>query len=561
MKRFLCTRVRRNRKFAYIAIICLLGLAFVIMQNFFLVAKQEIVVQPRLKHQQAKIPLENLPRKNSKGRSEHIHNFITGIFDVQQKLSNFFQVSNSTIGIASTTTKAFLSNSCELVRKRIESPHEGGDRCMRIKQLVSQGLLEYVVREADEELCALVRPLFTQRKLVIWTNDHHSAPVLDLRSLLEPLGVEFIDHTLFPSCRFYCHCDGKQGLKVLTEENVLQLSPELMKQFHEAYPTNNSEFARVDAFAMFHCSSQYEMFRIYNKSIISIATIRYEACRKPKRWTELNGNLSKLNGRSEHVIGTSGIYDKEYIRYFTGLKVDLIPNFCAYTGGWYNPIKNNGSYLLYPQRDGFLGQFAKFWDSEFTIHYKMQNATFKLVSKQTKYIDNWIRVSTHETWDFGFHLGIVHVPYQTSTMSISEHYKMGIPLFFPAHDTFVEWNMNYRLAYDRVYFATEARKEFSKGSEIPPHESQRGIPDPNDESDPVSQHHWFLLADYYTLPHITYFHSIKHLVDILQSMSRDSLLTISAKMRAFNREQLKHLLNYWRTRLINISASSFNKPH
>ena len=144
------------------------------------------------------------------------------------------------------------------------------------------GLLEYVLREADTELCSLVRPLFTHRKLVIWTNDHHSTPVLDLRSLLEPFGVEFIDHTLYPECRFFCHCDGKHSLQVLNEENVLEMSLSLMELFQKAYSTNNSGSARVDAFAMFHCSSQYEMFRFYNKSIISIATLRYETCRKPK---------------------------------------------------------------------------------------------------------------------------------------------------------------------------------------------------------------------------------------------------------------------------------------
>ena len=554
----------RVRKFSFILIICLLGLTFFILQNIILNKTQKLELEPfeptltKLTLHEQDHFLANLPQNYFKSKSEPIHHFSNRIHNVQQRRFDFVQVSISKSGITSITTEAFLQNSCELVRRRIESPHVGGDRCRRIKQLVAQGLLEYVLREADEELCALVRPLFTNRKLVIWTSDHHSAPVLDLRSMLEPLGVEFIDHTLFPSCRFYCLCDGKRNLKVLTEENVLEMGPELMERFHKAYPVNNSDFARVDAFAMFHCSSQYEMFRIYNKSIISIATLRYETCRKPRRWTELNETLSKLYGRPEHVIGTSGKYDKEYIRYFTGLKVDLVPNFCAYTGGWYNPITNNGSYLLYPQRDGFAGQFAKFWNSEFTNHYKMQNATFKLVSKQTKYTKDWVRVTTHETWDLGSYLGIVNVPYQTSTMSISEHYRMGIPLFFAAHDTFVKWNIKYRLVYDRT---SAMREGFSYKSEIPPHESQRGIPDPNDERDPVSQNHWFHFADYYTLPHITYFKSIEHLVNILQNTSSDRLLAISAKMRAFNREQLKQLLHYWRTRLIDISASSSNKPY
>ena len=122
------------------------------------------------------------------------------------------------------------------------------------------------------------------------------------------------------------------------------------------------------------------------------------------------------------------------------------------------------------------------------MHYKKQNATFELMSKQTKYTANWIRVSTHETWNLGSHLGIVHVPNQVSTMSIFEHYRMEIPLFFAAHETFVDWNIKYRLVYDRT---SAMRKGFSTGSGIPPQESQKEVPDPNYERDPVSQCHWF----------------------------------------------------------------------
>ena len=320
-----------------------------------------------------------------------------------------------------------------------------------------------------------------------------------------------------------------------------------MEQFQTAYPINDSDMARVDAFAMFYCSSQFEMYRPYNKSIISIAALRYEACRTPPRWQDLNGNVSLLFRQSKHIIGANNQYDREYIRYFTGLKVDLIPSFCVYTGGSYNPKQN--SYIFYPQRDGFQGEFATFWETQFRMYYNNFNATFELVPIRAKYF---------ETEHLASHIGIVHVPYQVSTMSIFEQYRMGIPLFFAAYETFVKWNIKYRIVYDRT---SAMLWGFSKGSDIPPHETQRRIPDPNDESDSASQRYWFRYADYYTFPHITYFQSIEQLVQTLHEMSRERLFEISTQMRAFNRLQLKQLLQYWRARLLDIAASSSNNPY
>lgn len=306
--------------------------------------------------------------------------------------------------------------------------------------------------------------------------------------------------------------------------------------------------ARVDAFAMFYCSSQYEMFRSYNKSIISIAALRYETCRNPRRWSELNGNISELSGRREHVIGANNQYDKEYIGYFTGLNVELLPSFCLYTGGVYNPIHN--TYLFSPQRSGLSGAFASLWNREFDTHYKRLNATFVLDPLRGKN-------GLYESWHWAGHLGIVNVPYQVSTMSVFEQYHMNIPLFFPAHATFVEWNIKHRLLYDRT---SAMLWGFSTGSDIKPHASRRAIPDPNDERDPNSQSYWLRLSDFYTLPHVVHFGSVQELVELLHSVTRERLFAISADMRAFNRSQLKHLLHFWRERLVDIANASQNHP-
>ena len=431
------------------------------------------------------------------------------------------------------------------------STFKSDDKCRKFGDLISQALLRYVQREGDEELSKLIRPLFTRRKLVIWTSDHHSAPVLDLRSLLEPLGVEFIDHTLYHNCDYYCHCSGITDISVLNNVNVLKLDPQLMANFQKIYSPEHPEISRVDAFASFFCFSQFEMFRPYNKSIIAIAVMRFETCRTPRRWSELIGNLKELIGKPYNIIGANNQYDREYIRYFTNINAHLLPSFSLYTGNArYNPTQQ--TYLFSAQRFGLDGGLDQLWNCEFGDRYLNLSSKFRLVHLRSVY-----GFGMYEYKDLASHLGIVHVPYQVSTMSIFEQYRMCIPLFFPSHKLFVEWNMRYRVAYDRT---TAMKWGFLNASDIPPHPSQSDTPDPNDEGNAKAHEYWLRLADYYTLPHITHFSSVGQLVEILHHMNRERLLDVSAAMSDFNRSQLKQLLRFWRSHLLAIARYSPNKP-
>ena len=58
------------------------------------------------------------------------------------------------------------------------------------------------------------RVLFQSRKVVIWSTDHHPAPAYDVKHLLEPLGVVFLQHDLSPYCRFFNVCAQRNSLKV-----------------------------------------------------------------------------------------------------------------------------------------------------------------------------------------------------------------------------------------------------------------------------------------------------------------------------------------------------------
>jgi hypothetical protein len=78
---------------------------------------------------------------------------------------------------------------------------------------------------------------------------------------------------------------------VLNAENGICPNLETRKKFYEAYK-NDSEMNQVDAFICFHPVAMCELFMPFNRSLIVIASTRYELGRHSKeRWTNLNKNL------------------------------------------------------------------------------------------------------------------------------------------------------------------------------------------------------------------------------------------------------------------------------
>ena len=436
--------------------------------------------------------------------------------------------------------------------------------CAASRARIGDGLRAYVAREreSDPELEELVRPLFTLKPLVIWTSDHHSAPVHNLRALLQPLGVRFIDHTAYFYCETTCSCEGQDGLRVLKPDNILHLSPELIRRFHREYPPNYPEMALADAFATFHCFGHLELFEPYNKSIIAISTTVYQNCRSPTRWNELNAHLYRVFSRREHVIGAVSHYHREYIRYFTGLTVDYLPALSLYTNASYAPSPTRRSFLLLAQKVGFVNQeLGDLWESAFARAYD------RLPRRSLRFILDPLRMRypAYEFADLAVHRGVVHVPYHVSTMSIFEHYRMSIPLFFPWKQLLLDWHLRYQLLYDRTIAGWFSRPT---GSPQPAHPSvnpplaahSASIPDPNADTDPRALRYWLSLADYYVLPHISYFSSVEELVETLNTVTDQQLQNVSLSMRSFNRESLKTQLRYWRERLLHIAQNSPNRP-
>jgi hypothetical protein len=110
------------------------------------------------------------------------------------------------------------------------------------------------------------------------------------------------------------------------------LNHSLIPKFYEAYK-NDWQMKQVDAFIC-HPSSLCELFMPLNRSIITVASTRYDFGRthmwedwqRSQRW---NDNLIKLNQDPKNTIAANNLYDAKYIEYFTGIKAKVIPSYCG----------------------------------------------------------------------------------------------------------------------------------------------------------------------------------------------------------------------------------------
>ncbi|CAF1339882.1 unnamed protein product [Didymodactylos carnosus] len=280
----------------------------------------------------------------------------------------------------------------------------------------------------------------------------------------------------------------------------------------------------VDAFVCFHPASMCELYMPFNKSLLVIASTRYELARlESYKWQKWNENLKMIARNPQNVVGANNLYDAEYIRYFTGLKVTLLPSLCNYTNAQYKPVRK--SFLFVPIGNTEI-------DKTFPSAVSRENMTIPVNKLREVY-------SRYKYSDLSSHLGIIHVPYQLSTMSIFEQYRMNIPLFFPALDLLTEWHKKQNILCQRTwhcaYHWTRANGSVIRGVE-------KDMPDPNNDYDIAAVKYWLKFADFYQWPHIILYESIE---DLIQKLETTDLMAVSAKMKTYNEDVKLDLLNKW----------------
>lgn len=389
--------------------------------------------------------------------------------------------------------------------------------------------------------------LFKEKQLVLWSNDYHISPINDLKHLLSPFGVKFIDKSLSGHCHITNTCGGRSTLKVIGVGNAMDLDHSLIPKFYDAYK-DDAEMKSVDAFVCFHPTSMCELFAPFNKSLIIIASTRYELGRFGKdRWTKWNENLIQYASLPWNVVGGNNMYDVEYIKYFTGIQGQLLSSFCDYNNLTYNPSRKG--FLVAPIHNG---GFNTIFFAEFSKACLAMNCTVEATALRQKY-------PHYKYSDLTAHMGMVYVPYQVSVMSLFEQYRMNIPMFFPSRDLLTKWQHQHMIMNERTWKGVFGGKPDK--SDISAHSSQIAFPDPNNEQDEKAILHWIEFSDFYQFPHILYYDSIPDLVKKLQNVELAELLKVSNQMKEYNLKAKTELLEKWKDILLRVAEHSVNKPH
>ena len=351
------------------------------------------------------------------------------------------------------------------------------------------------------------------------------------------MGVKFFDKSLSYSCQRTGTCFSP--LRVLTRTNGMNPTNELSTKFYKFYQ-NQIEMNLVDAFICFHPAAMCEIYMSFKRSLIVIASTRYELSRfEREQWKQWNENLIQISRDPKNIIAANNLYDAEYIRYFTGINVTVLPSSCSYTNSIYNP-----------KRKEFL--LASIHDQKFDLIFKklLQESLDRNKSNQIQIFPIRKLYQNYEYSDLTNHPAIIHVPYQVSVMSLFEQYRMNIPLLFPSLDLLTEWHYEHGVVSEKTWDQTF-------NGFLPSSSSIKGvlpnIPDPNNDRDRVSIRYWLNFSDFYQWPHIVYYESTD---DLIKKLGTTDFSMISKKMEIYNKQFSENLKNKWKNILDTVKRYS-----
>ena len=355
-------------------------------------------------------------------------------------------------------------------------------------------------------------------KIRFFSMDLHIAVIEDLRNLFDELGGYEV-HNWNLSGHGWVLGKKQDNVEIVNSKTWHNLDQEMVDKFYDKYKDYLNQF---DAFIVTHNASFALLYEKFNKPIIIVNSTRYENpfTNDPIKWKWLDDYLKKGVAEGRIFIVSNNKGDQNYLEYFTGLKSEHIPSMCLYTQAKYRGIK-----------DGFILNAHN--KQEVLANISPTNASLIQNEKLEK------KYKWQDLYDFK---GIVHFPYQISTMSIFEQYSANVPLFFPTK----EFLLNLHGMYPKHILS---ELSFYQVSNLP---SSDMLGNPNNTNDSKVLQEWAAAADFYdvkNMPYIQYFDSFKHLENLLKSVN---LQEISSNMEQYNIKRKADAVERWKRLLQDV---------
>lgn len=396
------------------------------------------------------------------------------------------------------------------------------------------------------------------RKLRFFNLDLHISVIADLKYIFEHLGHEVVDWSI--SGHTWVFGRKRDQVEVVNQSTWLGLDQTMCDDFYRRY---REVLAGFDAFIVTHNASFALLYEKTGKPIIVDNTTRYENpfTTSLEKWQWLNDYLTREvdNGRITIVSNNRG--DEYYLRHFTGIASQVIPNLCMYTKAQYRGHQN--AFILVSRIQPALlhRRIQRVLNWAHAVMPRMADRLFAYFQEKrqplirSKFLHQLLLNKTDAlkdgfSWQFFYDFkGIIHIPYQVSTMSIFEQYSANVPLFFPSKKFLFELHTQFpdKVLSDLSFYQVHRLNTSSLAPD-----------DPNNIANDEIVKRWIDLADYYdelNMPYVQYFDSFEHLESLLREVD---CREISEKMRAFNQQRIDQVFRDWEKILTQVA--SFARP-
>lgn len=335
------------------------------------------------------------------------------------------------------------------------------------------------------------------KPLKLFNLDLHISVIEDIKDICQRLFSDQVEITNWSISQHNWVFDKPTPpIEVITATNWKTFNHQHIQAFHQAY---DDWMATFDGFVVTHTPVIAMLFEKYKKPILIVNTCRFDQpfCwfKNPPMEQALADTLHRLTSSGQATIISNNFADQWYLQRKIGLNSSVLPSLCLYTKAVYHPTNDSfvyyGDKSLKPNVKGLLDKPTKGYSWQDLFSYK----------------------------------GIVHSPYEMSTMSIFEQYWAGVPLWFPTKEFYKDC-------------ICEAKMEFASPYDL-------------GEEDPISEPEldaWLERADFYRLPYIRYYSSYADLETQLAEFQD----TTGAERLAFLEQTINHILEHWHTVLTSL---------
>jgi len=331
--------------------------------------------------------------------------------------------------------------------------------------------------------------------MIFFNIDLHVAVIADIRNIFSRLGHTVIDKSLSD----YTFAFGRRmdAVDVINKKNWKYLDEKMCNDFYDAYKDRLKDY---DGFICTYPPSFSLLYEKFNKPIIIQAPIRFEVPfqNDPVRHNRFLDYLKNGIDNKQIIPICNSLYEKKYCERFTEREWNLIPNICDYTGIDYT---GGEKYIVYNHFDvGF---------------------SHSMVVGKKHYLGKRYKWSA-----FNSVKGVIHFPYNVSTMSIYEQYTGNVPLLFPS----LKFNMDL---YKQGLTMSDISWNKNKLDSV----------------------EWIGLSDFYNsewMPHIQCFDSLDDLSEKVETLDTER---VSGLMREFNVIRKNRIYNKWTDVLNGLVAS------